>query len=308
MNLEARMARAIWKGSISFGLVNIPVGLFTAEERDEVSFRQLDRRNMSPIGYRKYNKENDKEVAQEDIVRGFEYEPGRYVVVTDEDMAQANPEATQTVEITDFVETGDIDPMLYDKPYYLAPIGKAQKGYALLRETLRRTGKIGIAKVVIRSRQYLSAVIPVGKVLVLEILRYPDEIRSPEELDVPGDDLADIGVTPKELDMAQRLVEGMTEEWDPTRYSDEFRNDLLAMIRQKAETGEVVAPAGAEDEDTGKGGVIDIMTLLKRSLQESEKTRAKPAAPRSVRRSGGKQAAAAEHEAAPKPAKKRKSA
>jgi DNA end-binding protein Ku len=303
------MARAIWKGSISFGLVNIPVGLFTAEERDEVSFRQLDRRNMSPIGYRKYNKENDEEVAQEDVVRGYEYESGHYVVVSDEDLAAANPEASKTVEITDFVESGAIEPIYFDKPYYLAPIGKAQKGYALLREALRRSGKVGIAKVVIRSRQYLSAVMPMGRVLVLEILRYPDEIRKADDLDLPSEDLAEVGVTPKELEMAERLVEGMTEEWEPTRYRDEYRHDLMAMIRQKAETGEVVSPAGTEDEGAGRGDVIDIMALLKRSLQESEKTRAKPAAPaKSVRKPAQEQAAAADHEAPAKPAKRRKSA
>ncbi|MDB4948705.1 MAG: putative repair protein Ku type [Gemmatimonadetes bacterium] len=299
------MVRSIWKGSISFGLVNIPVGLFTAEERDEVSFRQLDRRSMSPIGYRKYNKENEKEVAQEDIVRGFEYEPGHYVVVTDEDMAKANPEATQTVEITDFVDAGEIDPIFFDKPYYLAPLGKAAKGYALLRETLKRSNKVGIAKVVIRSRQHLAAVIPVGKVLVLEILRYPDEIRKADDLDVPAEDIADVGVTPRELEMAERLVEGMTEPWDPTRYRDEYRDDLLSMIRRKAETGEVVSPAGASDEGAGRSDVIDIMSLLKRSVQETEKVRARPAAKPAAR---GKPAKPAPPSTSEKPARRRKSA
>jgi len=296
------MARAIWKGSISFGLVNIPVGLFTAEERDEVNFRQLDRRNMSPIGYRKYNKESGAEVTQDEIVRGYEYEPGHYVVVSDDDVAQANPEASKTVEITDFVELGEIDPMYYDKPYFLAPIGKAGKGYALLRETLKRSKKVGIAKVVIRTRQYLAALMPVGKVLVLEILRYPEEIRSPDDLELPDEDLTAAGVNPRELEMAERLVEGMTEPWDPTRYRDEYRDDLMAMIRRKAETGEVVAAAGAgRDDEGGRGDVIDIMSLLKRSVQETSKVRTKPASPVRKRAKGeAKQAADTEAKPAPK--------
>jgi DNA end-binding protein Ku len=300
------MARSIWKGSISFGLVNIPVGLFTAEERDEVSFRQLDRRNMSPIGYRKYNKESGAEVTQDEIVRGYEYEPGQFVVVSDDDVAQANPEASKTVEITDFVELGDIDPMYYDKPYFLAPIGKAGKGYALLRETLKRSKKVGIAKVVIRTRQYLAALIPVGKVLVLEILRYPEEIRSPDDLELPDEDLAAAGVSPRELEMAERLVEGMTESWDPTRYRDEYRDDLMAMIRRKAETGEVVSAAGKGRDDAGGGDVIDIMSLLKRSVQESSKARAKPASPVVRKRAKGETKQAADTEA--KPASKRRKA
>jgi DNA end-binding protein Ku len=302
------MARAIWKGSISFGLVNIPVGLFTAEERDEVSFRQLDRRNMSPIGYRKYNKESDAEVSQDDIVRGFEYEPGHYVVVEDEDLAKANPEASKTVEITDFVDLRDIDPMYYDKPYFLAPIGKAGKGYALLRETLKRSKKVGIAKVVIRTRQYLAALMPVGKVLVLEILRYPEEIRKADDLELPDEDLAKVGVTPKELEMAERLVEGMTEEWDPSRYRDEYRDDLMAMIHAKAETGKVVSPAGTSDEGAGRSDVIDIMSLLKRSVQETSKARTKPAAAPARARKAAKPAAAEAEDHHEKPAKRRKSA
>jgi DNA end-binding protein Ku len=195
--------------------------------------------------------------------------------------------------------------MFYDKPYYLAPIGKAQKGYALLRETLKRSHKVGIAKVVIRTRQYLAALMPVGNVLVLEILRYPEEIRATDDLEVPGEDLGSVGVSPKELEMAERLVEGMTDRWDPSRYRDEYRDDLMAMIRAKAETGKVVTPRGAASEG-GRSDVIDIMSLLKRSVQETEKSRTRPAAPARAKR-GARHAEEAEdhHE---KPAKRRKSA
>jgi len=264
------MARAIWKGSISFGLVNIPVGLFSAASPDELSFRQLDRRNMSPVGYRKYNKNSGEEVETEQIVKGYEYESGHYVVLSDEDLRRANPEKTQTVEITDFVELDDIAAVYLDKPYYLAPVGRNKKGYALLREALRRTGKVGIAKVVIRSREYLSAVIPQGDVLVLEILRYPHEIRSADDLEVPHGDLKDMGVTEREVEMAERLVEGMTAEWEPEKYTDSYRDDLMALIQARIESGQTDAPdeTPVEEIDVEAGGeVIDIMALLKRSVE-----------------------------------------
>jgi DNA end-binding protein Ku len=266
------MARAIWKGSISFGLVNIPVGLFSAESPDELSFRQLDRRNLSPIGYRKYNKASGEEVQGEEIVKAFEYESGHYVVLSDEDLKRANPEKTQTVEITDFVDLDDIQAVYMDKPYYLGPIGKnkgAIKGYALLREALRRTGKVGIAKVVIRSREYLSAVIPQGDVLVLELLRYPKEIRSTSDLDVPQGELAEMGINERELEMAERLVEGMTAEWNPEQYTDTYRDDLMQLIQARIESGNTNAPdeTPVELETEAAGDVVDIMALLKRSVE-----------------------------------------
>lgn len=299
------MARAIWKGSISFGLVHIPVGLFPAEEREELSFRQLDKRNMSPIGYKKYNKATGKDVQADDIVRGYEYEPGHYVVVSDEDFKRANPEATQTVEITDFVDAGEITAAYFDKPYYLAPLNKrAAKSYALLRETLRRTGKIGVSNVVIRSRQHLAAVIPVGDVLVLELLRYPAELRKPAGLDLPGS-IKESGVTPKELEMAEKLVEGMTSEWDPSRYHDTYREDLMSLIERKARAGDVEEAAAVfeEDEDTPRrGDVIDIMTLLKRSVEEAGKGgRAKPAASKSTAKASTAKAESSTSRTAGKP-------
>lgn len=306
------MARAIWKGSISFGLVNIPVGLFTAESRDEISFRQLDRRNMGPIGYKKYNKETGDDVPQDEIVKGYEYSEGRYVVVTDEDFEKANPKATQTVEITDFVEAGEIPYTFYDKPYYLAPLQKASKGYALLRDTMKRAGKVGIASVVIRSKQYLAAVIPQGPVLVLELLRYPHEIRDFEDLDLPAEDSGEAGVTERELAMAEQLVEGMSAEWDPERYHDTYRDDMLAMIREKAETGQVKRPKHAPAQASD---VIDIMTLLKRSVQqtgkapkETAKTKTAASAPRKSSRPAVKSAAAKKPKAGAARDRARKSA
>ena len=270
------MARAIWKGSISFGLVHIPVGLFSAETRDEISFRQLDKRDLSPIGYKKYNKQTGKEVELDDIVKGYEYEDDRYVLISDEDLKRANPEKTQTVDITDFVDLDDIDPEYFDKPYYLAPLKKNAKAYALLREALKRSGKVGIAKVVIRSREYLGAVIPHGDVLVLEILRYPHEIRATDDLELPGDDLEKMGVTDREVKMAEMLIDGMTAEWDPSKYHDTYRDDLMALIHKKIESGqtEVLDESPAPEVETEPKGVIDIMSLLKKSVEATSKHRA----------------------------------
>jgi DNA end-binding protein Ku len=274
------MARAIWKGSISFGLVSIPVGLFSAETRDEISFRQLDKRNLAPVGYKKYNKQTGKEVELDDIVKGYEYEDERYVLISDEDLKRANPEKTQTVDITDFVDLDSIDPEYFDKPYYLAPLKKNAKAYALLREALKRSGKVGIAKVVIRSREYLGAVIPHNEVLVLEILRYPHEIRGVDDLELPGDELEKMGVTDREVKMAEMLIDGMTAEWDPSKYKDTYRDDLMALINKKIESGqtEVLDESPAPEVDAEPKGVIDIMSLLKKSVEATSKHKSAAAA------------------------------
>jgi DNA end-binding protein Ku len=272
---EPGMARSIWKGSISFGLVHIPVGLFSAESPDEISFRQLDKRNLSPIGYKKYNKQSGKEVEFDDIVKGYEYEDDRYVLISDEDLKRANPEKTQTVDITDFVDLDRIDPEFFDKPYYLAPLNKkGGKPYALLREALKRSGKVGIAKVVIRSREYLAAVVPKSDVLVLEILRYPHELRGTTDLDLPGSDLEALGVNDREVKMAEMLIEGMTSEWEPDRYHDTYRDDLMELIRKKVESGqtEVLDETPVESE-APRADVIDIMSLLKKSVEATGKAR-----------------------------------
>ncbi|HSU18053.1 Ku protein [Longimicrobium sp.] len=269
------MARAIWKGSISFGLVSIPVGLFSAESPDEIHFRQLDKRNLAPVGYKKYNKETGDEVSMDEIVKGYEYEDDRYVLISDEDLRRANPEKTQTVDITDFVDLDEIDPEYFDKPYYLAPTNKKNmKAYALLREALKRARKVGIAKVVIRSREYLSAVIPHRDVLVLEILRYPHEIRGTGELELPGEDLEGMGVTDREVKMAEMLIDGMTAEFDPAKYHDTYRDDLMGLIHKKIESGqtEVLDETPVEAPEP-RGDVIDIMALLKKSVEATQRQR-----------------------------------
>jgi len=265
------MARSIWKGSISFGLVNIPVGLYTAEKSKELHFHLLDRRNLAPVHYQRVNSETGKEVPWEDTVRGFEFAPKRYVVLTDDDLKRANPESTQTIEIIDFVDLADISPVHFEKPYYLAPERRGAKSYALLRETLRRTGKAGIAKVVIRTRQYLGAVIPFADAIVLDLMRFEDELRDASELDLPA---GKQGLTEKELKMAERLVESMIDAWDPERYRDDYRVDLKALIDARVEAGELDAGrAKAPPRRAPRGKVVDLMELLKRSVDEGGRRR-----------------------------------
>jgi DNA end-binding protein Ku len=283
------MARAIWKGSISFGLVNIPVGLYSAESRDEIHFKLLDRRNMSPIHYKRVNEESGREVPWDETVRGYEFSDGKYVALTDEDLKRAAPEATQSIDILDFVDLEDISPLYFDKPYYLAPDKKGAKSYALLRETLRRTGKVGIAKVVIRTRQYLAAVVARGDVLTLELMRYAHELRDPKDLDVPH---GKQGVSERELQMAERLVEGMVEKWDPEKYKDDYRRDLMKMIKERVEAGELEAssePAPSPKRPAG-GQVVDLMALLKSSLEGGGKKPAKRSARKPARKSARKPA------------------
>ena len=270
------MAHAIWKGSISFGLVQIPVGLYSGEKREDLNFTMLDKKDLSPVGYKRYNKNTGEEVGWNDVLKGYEYEEGQYVVLSEEDLKNANPKATQTVEILDFVDADDIPPEYFDKPYYLAPTKKGTKGYALLRETLKKTGKTGIAKVVIHTREYIAALMPQGNVLVLDILRYPYEIRDTSDLEIPGEKISELGVTDKEIKMAEMLVQGMVDKWDPARYKDTYREDVLKMIAEKVKTGDTKHLAEAAGKEEKKGAeIIDLMSLLKKSVEEKEARRKK---------------------------------
>lgn len=282
------MPRVLWKGAISFGLVHIPVGVYSAEKRNSFDLTMLDRRTMKPVGFKRYNKETGEDVSWDDIVKGYEYEKDRYVVLTEEDFKRANVEATQTVDIRSFVNGAEIPPMYFETPYYLAPDKRGEKGYALLRETLLQTGKVGIANVVIRTRQYVAALLPVNDVIVMNTLRYANELRSADELNVPPRDLKAVGISPREMDMARRLVEGMTDKWKPEEFRDTYHEDLLALIDKRIQAGQTEAitePAGPEEEERPAGGdVIDLMALLKRSVEKKAQARrpsskAKPSRP-----------------------------
>ncbi|MFZ5476965.1 MAG: Ku protein [Myxococcota bacterium] len=265
------MSRVIWKGHVSFGLVQIPVNLHPATQDDDLDFTLLDKRNMSPIGYRKVNKSTGEEVPGDEIVRGYAWEEGEYVLVTDEELKAANPAATQSIDIVAFVDGDQLDPRWFVRPYYVAPTKRSAKAYALLRETMRRTGKIGIAKVVLRTRQYVAALMVRGDILVLELLRYAAEVRGTQEFDLPG---RDVEVGEKELKMAELLVQTLATDWDPSQYEDEYRKDVLALIEQKARTG-VTAPRRAVEEGEEAGEVVDIAALLKKSVEAHAKPRKK---------------------------------
>jgi DNA end-binding protein Ku len=266
------MPRALWKGSISFGLVNVPVSLFPAEKPDELHFSMLDNRDKAHIKYHRVNEATGKNVPPDQVVKAYEYEPGDYVVITDEDFKKASVEATQTVEIEDFVDRTAIDYVYFDKPYYLVPGKRGDKGYVLLRETLKRTEKIGIARVVIRTREHLAALIPEGNALLLDLIRFKHELRDPAEFAFPGDKTEEYNISDKEMTMAVKLVESMSSEWRPENYRDEYRNKLMSWIERKAREGERAVPPAAE-EAPAEGRVLDMMGLLKQSVEESRSRR-----------------------------------
>jgi len=270
------MVRALWKGAISFGLIHIPVNLFSAENAHELDLDMLDKRDFAPIGFKRYNKTTGKDVKWEDIVKGYEYEDSKYVVLTPEDLKRANPEATQTIDILSFIEASEVPPVYFEQPYYLTPGKGGDKVYSLLRETLCKSGKIAIAQVIIRVKQHLAALMPMGDMIVLNLLRYEDEIKSLEDYDVPKKGSAKTAVSDKEIKMAMSLVEGMTEPWNPANYKDTYRDDLMTMIRKKVDSRQVHE---INDEEApapqASSNVVDIMALLKQSLEAKGK---KPAA------------------------------
>jgi DNA end-binding protein Ku len=277
------MPRGLWKGAISFGLVNVPVELFSAEKRSaELDLTMLDKRDLAPVGYKRYNKSTGEDVPWGEIVKGFEYEDGRYVVLSDEDFRRANVEASRTVDIVAFVDAAEISPIYYDTPYYLAPGKRGEKAYALLREALGKAGKVGIATVVIRTRQYLAAVMPQGELLVMNTLRYAAELRSPKDLEL---DLSKARLSGKEIDLALRLIEDMEEKWSPEKYKDTYREDLLKRIEEKVKAGqtEELTPAAKEKEPAG-AEVIDLMSLLRKSVEGKSAGAKKQARKPAVRR------------------------
>src|SRR6185503_17094313 len=277
------MARGLWKGAISFGLVNVPVELFSAEKRSsELDLTMLDKRDLAPVGYKRYNKSTGEDVPWAEIVKGYEYDDDQYVVLSDEDFRRANVEASKTVDIQAFVDLEDIPPLHFETPYYLAPGKRGEKAYALLRDALRKSGKAGIATVVIRTRQYLAAVMPQDEVLLMDTLRYADELKDAEELGIPGSALHH-KASPKELDMALRLIEDMTAKWRPEKFKDTYRHDLMARIKEKIKKGqteEITEPEKGEKEPA-RAEVIDLMALLKKSV---EKKQDKPKRPKRAAR------------------------
>ena len=261
------MARALWKGAISFGLVNIPVEMYGAEDRKSFKFSMLDKKDLAPVGYKRYNKSTGKEVAWGDIVKGYEYSKDEYVVLSDEDFKQANVKATQTIDIRAFVDADEIPLEYYETPYYLAPAQRGGKVYALLRETLVETGRVAVAEVVLRTTPHLGVVYPNGKALMFNTLRYQDELRDPSGIELPPEGLKSAGVTAKEVQLAKRLVDDMTEKWDPSQYKNTYHDDLMERIEEKVKAGQATEITKPSKEGTHKSAqVIDLAELLKQSL------------------------------------------
>jgi DNA end-binding protein Ku len=257
--------RAIWKGSISFGLVNIPIALYPATRKEELKFRLLRAKDLSPVNYKRVAEADGKEVPWGEIVKGYEYEKEKFIVLKDEDFQRVDLEATQTIDIQDFVDVEEIDPMFFYKPYYLEPQKGGDKAYVLLRNTLAQSNKVGIAKVVIKTRQYLAGVKAEDGVLILELMHFAEDLAKSDKLNVPKK----LELGKRELDMAKALVDSMSSKWNPEKYRDDYRDALMEVIEEKVESG------GKKIEEKPKQKkastkVIDLVAVLQESLAKRE--------------------------------------
>ncbi|AEG92104.1 Candidate KU-like protein, YkoV-like family [Ramlibacter tataouinensis TTB310] len=296
--------RTLWKGAITFGLVHIPIGLYSATAESDLNFDWLDRRTMDPVGYKRVNKKTGKEIDKDDIVKGIEWQDGQYVILSPEEIAAAYPRTTQTIEIEAFVDADEVPFVYLERPYYVGPVNKGDKVYALLREALKQTGKVGIAKVVIQTKQHLAVLIPCGPALILNLLRWGGEIRSWEELKLPPSDAKAAGVREAELNMAKQLIEGMTAHWSADQFRDSFKEEVMKLVEAKAEAGDTAHVDKVESQPAAPAGadVIDLTELLKRSLQRGGGGKAAAPAPAPAsKKAAGKQAPAKK----PAPAKAR---
>lgn len=290
------MARSIWKGSIAFGLVNIPVALVSAERRPDIQLHMVDSKNHARIRYERVNADSGEEVPWDRMVKGYEHDDGTFILLSDEELDGLKPELTKTIEISEFVDLDEIDPLLFDKPYYLEPERRGAKAYALLRESLRKTNKAGISRVVIRTREYLSAMFVRGEALVLMLLRFPQELADHAKLELPAADDAKLKPAKKELDLAEKLIAEMTEAWKPADFHDEYRETLLAYIEKKIKSGDAVD----DIKDTSKReksegtNVVDLAAYLERSVKErsggAKKKSAGKKASKNARKSASKKA------------------
>ncbi|OWW21058.1 Ku protein [Noviherbaspirillum denitrificans] len=272
------MARTMWKGAISFGLLHAPVGLYPASKQDEIDFDWLHRKSFKPVGYKRVVKDTGEEVGKDDIVKAVKYED-QYVVLSDEEIKAANVKSTHTIDIVGFTEAEDVNFLFFETPYYLAPTKGGEKVYALLREALLKSKKIGVALVVLHNKQHLAALIATPQAIVLNTLRWATEVRSPDDLDLPEEGLKSMAIKPKELQMATQLIESMTEEWAPEQFKDTFRDDIMKMVKQKFDAGqskEITEVSIEEPEETSN--VVDLTELLRKSLQGRT-----PAAPKKAK-------------------------
>lgn len=323
--------RVLWKGAISFGLVHIPIALHSAVQSQSIDFDWLDRRSMEPVGYKRINKVTGEEIDRADIVKGISYGEGEYVVMEAEEIAAAYPKTTQTVEIEAFVPIDDIPFVYLERPYYVSPINKGGKVYALLREVLAESRTAGLAKVVIQTKQHLALLFACGPVLILNLLRWGDEVRDWSALNLPEQNKKALGLTSKELDMARQLVKDMTMTWQPEEFTDSFREQIMQLMQEKIDAGEttqVTQPESEEGETSGTARIYDLTEMLQRSLRgrkegatttgsssakkvaakkaAAKKTASKAAAPKKAAGKAGSKAAAAKTATAKTTAAKKK--
>jgi DNA end-binding protein Ku len=294
------MARSIWRGAISFGLVNVPVKLYSAVSKKTVRFNQLHERDNSRIQLKRFCADEEREVPYEEIVKGYEISPGRYVVITPEELENLDPKKTRSIDIEDFVDLDEIDPLFYEHPYYLAPDTGAAKPYKLLLEALKETNKVAIARVVIRTKEYLTAIRPAGDVLTMETMLFADELIDPGDLDELPDE--DVRATEREVDMARQLIESLATEFDPTKYRDEYRERVLELIERKAAGEELAIPA----EPEAPAAVPDLMAALEASLAAAKggKQKLEAAGANGAKKNGAARKAPAKKAPAKKPAAK----
>lgn len=271
--------RPVWKGAISFGLVNIPVDLVSAEASNDLKFNLLDSKDNNRIRYERINEETGEEVPWNQIVKAYEFSEDNYVIVTDEDFEKSDIKATKTIDIETFINKDELAIKFFEKPYYIQTKKGGEKAYVLLLDALKETKKIAIARVVIRTKEYLAAIYPEDSLLILNLIRFQQSLKDISDVKVPED----VKVTKKELDLAIKLIEDMTEEWDPSKYKDEYRLALMERIKKKAE-GQGIEASEDEQEDEEEGKVIDIMELLQKSVASKEKSKGNKSAPKSKRK------------------------
>ena len=255
--------RAIWKGHISFALVSIPISVFSATRRNELSFHYLHKKDMSPVSYKRFCDTEDVEVPWEEITKGYEYEKGQYVEISEEDIEKADVEHSRTIQIMEFVNEDEIDPLYFDKPYYLEPQKGGERPYALMRDALAQSKRVGIAKVILKSREHLAAVKAIGDMITLQTMRFAHEIVDPGELNLPKA----TEVSKKEMDLAHTLIDSMADKFDPGKYKDEYHDKVMELIQAKVQGVTPAAPAARPKP----GKVIDLMEVLKQSLKETQK-------------------------------------
>jgi DNA end-binding protein Ku len=277
LTMATSSKRILWKGAITFGLVHIPVALHSATSEQGLDFDWLDKRSMDPVGYKRINKKTGKEITAENIVKGIEYEDGQYVILTAEEIEAAYPKTTQTIEIEAFVAMSDIPFVYLERPYYTSPINKGAKVYAMLREVLKKTQKVGIAKVVIQTKQHLAVLIPTGPALVLNLIRWGDEIRTWEELSLPPEGAKAAGLSDKEMKMAEQLVDDLSSSWKPEDFTDSFKEQIMKLVGEKVKAGktETVSQPEAAEKETAGAQIYDLTELLQRSLKGTRPSKVK---------------------------------